>query len=255
MDDSGLSVGAALAALAEQPGTNPAQLVHRFPSAYLGPEYSNAEIETAIQASDCKARYEPEIHKTIASLLAQGSVVARFTGRMEYGPRALGHRTIMYQTTDPSVNDWLNKRLSRTEFMPFAPATLVEHADRCYLNLEGARDSARFMTVTFDCTDEMKALSPSVVHVDGTARPQLVDAETSPDFYGILTEYYALTGIPSLINTSFNMHEEPIVCTPEDALRSFQQGNLDILAIGNWIVANTDPEDVEMQSETANKVD
>jgi carbamoyltransferase len=77
-----------------------------------------------------------------------------------------------------------------------------------------------------------------VVHVDGTARPQIIDADTAPDFYKILNAYYRLTGIPSLINTSFNMHGEPIVCTPEDALRSFQQGNLDYLAIGNWLVAN-----------------
>ena len=122
--------------------------------------------------------------------------------------------------------------------MPFAPATLIEHACDCYLNLDGAEDPARFMTVTFDCTPEMQAMSPSVVHVDGTARPQLVDPETSPDFHGILTAYYDLTGIPSLINTSFNMHEEPIVCTPEDAIRSFQRGNLDYLAIGNWLLPN-----------------
>ena len=123
--------------------------------------------------------------------------------------------------------------------MPFAPATLVEHAHSCYKNLQGAEDPARFMTVTFDCTDSMQHMSPSVVHVDGTARPQIVDPETSPDFYKILNAYYRLTGIPSLINTSFNMHEEPIVCSPEDAIRSFQQGNLDYLAIGNWLLVNS----------------
>jgi carbamoyltransferase len=93
------------------------------------------------------------------------------------------------------------------------------------------------MTITFNCTPTMRKTSPGVVHVDGTARPQLIDRETAPDFYHILTEYHRLTGIPSLINTSFNLHEEPIVCTPSDALRSFQQGNLDYLAIGNWLVS------------------
>ena len=239
MDDSGLAVGAAFAAFVEQPGCNPTQLIQRLPNVYLGCAYSNREIKNAIQSSGCEGRHEPEIHQTIANLLAQGSVVARFNGGMEYGPRALGHRTIMYQTTDPSVNDWLNKRLDRTEFMPFAPATLVEHAHSCYKNLQGAEDPARFMTITFDCTDSMQQMSPSVVHVDGTARPQLVDPETSPDFHKILTAYYSLTGIPSLINTSFNMHEEPIVCSPEDAIRSFQQGNLDYLAIGNWLLVNS----------------
>jgi carbamoyltransferase len=205
---------------------------------YFGPGYTDDEIGQAIQVAGCQAQYDPAVHKTIANLLAQGHVVARFTGRMEYGPRALGHRSILYQTTDPSVNDWLNERLHRTEFMPFAPATLVEQADQCYVGLEGARDPARFMTITFDCTPQMRAQSPGVVHVDGTARPQLIDADTAPDFYQILGAYHQITGIPSLINTSFNMHEEPIVCTPEDALRSFQQGNLDYLAIGNWLVTN-----------------
>jgi carbamoyltransferase len=101
-------------------------------------------------------------------------------------------------------------------------------------------DPARFMTITFNCTAAMQATSPGVVHVDGTARPQLIDAVTAPDFHAILDAYHRLTGIPSLINTSYNMHEEPIVCSPEDALRSFKQGNLEYLAIGNWLIANPD---------------
>jgi carbamoyltransferase len=165
--------------------------------------------------------------------------VARFAGRMEYGPRALGHRSILYQTSDPSVNAWLNHNLKRTEFMPFAPATLAQHAGQCYARLMGAEDSARFMTITFDCTPAMRAASPGVVHVDGTARPQLVDAETAPDFHAILSAYHRRTGVPSLINTSFNLHGEPIVCTPADAVRSFQQGNLDYLAIGPYLVSNS----------------
>lgn len=237
MDDSGLAVGGALAACSGQPGSDPARLIQHLPNVYLGPAYTQAEIEQALHAFGYPLCYEPAIQEKIAALLAQGAVVARFTGRMEYGPRALGHRSILYQTTDPSVNDWLNKRLKRTEFMPFAPATLVEYAHDCYERLQGAEDSARFMTTTFDCTPAMRATSPGVVHVDGTARPQLVDAETAPDFYAILKAYHRLTGIPSLINTSFNMHEEPIVCSPEDALRSFQQGDLDYLAISNYLVA------------------
>ena len=92
------------------------------------------------------------------------------------------------------------------------------------------------MTLTFDCTEAMKRDCPAAVHVDGTARPQLVSGETSPGFHRLLTEYYKLTGIPSVINTSFNMHEEPIVCSPDDAIRAFLQGNLDYLAIGEFLV-------------------
>jgi carbamoyltransferase len=238
MDDSGLAVGGAFAALADEPGKDPARLMQYLNNVYFGTSYSDEEIRQCIETFGYQAAYDENITDTIADLLAQGRVVARFTGRMEYGPRALGHRSILYQTTDPSINDWLNAHLLRTEFMPFAPATLLEYADECFEGLDGARDSARFMTITFNCTEKMRAQSPGVVHVDGTARPQIIDPQTSPDFYKILTAYHQRTGIPSLINTSFNMHGEPIVCTPEDALRSFNQGKLDYLAIGNWLVTN-----------------
>jgi carbamoyltransferase len=122
--------------------------------------------------------------------------------------------------------------------MPFAPATLDEHRDACYQNVDGAEFAAQFMTVTFDCTARMKADSPAAVHVDGTARPQLVTASSNPSFHKVISEYHRLTGIPSVINTSFNMHEEPIVCSPDDAIRAFLQGNLDYLAIGDSLAAH-----------------
>ena len=238
MDDSGLAVGGALAALADDSSIDPKSLSQRLKNVYFGTSYGDDEIRKSIEAFGFEATYESNITDVIARLLAEGHVVARFTGRMEYGPRALGHRSILYQTTDPSINDWLNERLLRTEFMPFAPATLQEQADECFEGLDGARDSARYMTITFNCTEKMRAQSPGVVHVDGTARPQILDPETAPDFYRIAVAYHKLTGIPSLINTSFNMHGEPIVCTPDDALRSFRDGRLDYLAIGDWLVAN-----------------
>jgi carbamoyltransferase len=235
MDDSGLAVGGALIASAEEAQTDPSCLSQRLKNVYFGTSYGDQEIEEAIKKFGFQATYEPHITDVIAKLLAEGHVVARFTGRMEYGPRALGHRSILYQTTDPSINDWLNAHLLRTEFMPFAPATLLEYADECYEGLDGARDSARFMTITFNCTEKMRAQSPGVVHVDGTARPQILDPETAPDFYEILTEYHKLTGIPSLINTSFNMHGEPIVCTPEDALAILQSRQTCLLS--DWKLA------------------
>jgi carbamoyltransferase len=160
---------------------------------------------------------------------------------MEYGPRALGNRSILYQPNDPSVNDWLNKALRRTEFMPFAPSTLEEEAERCFLRLAGAERTARFMTITFQCTDWMKEACAGVVHVDGTARPQLVRRGDNPDYHAIIEEYRRLTGVPTVINTSFNMHEEPIVCSPEDAIRAFKLGHLDYLAIGGFLARNPAP--------------
>ena len=234
MDDSGLAVGAALQSHAKQSGGRLAPV--RLPNAYLGPEFSNAEIAAALAEAGLMSSREGRIQEAISERLAAGAVVARFHGRMEYGPRALGNRSLLYQPTDPSVNDWLNERLQRTEFMPFAPATLAEQADDCYEQLEGARDAARFMTITLDCTVKMRDACPGVVHVDGTARPQLVDADTSPDLYAILSAYHARTGLPALINTSFNLHEEPIVCTPGDAIRAFLQGRIDYLAIGDHLI-------------------
>jgi carbamoyltransferase len=231
MGDGGCGTGAALLQFAGSAETRT-----RLQDVYLGPEFSAEEIAEALNRAHLPfTEYKP-VEPKIAMLLAAGKVVARFDGRMEYGPRALGHRSILYHAKEPAVNQWLNQRLGRTEFMPFAPATLYEHRDACYLHMKGAEYAAEFMTLTFDCTDAMKRDCPAAVHVDGTARPQLVSAEGSPGFHRILTEYYKLAGIPSVINTSFNMHEEPIVCTPDDAIRAFMQGNLDYLAIGNFLV-------------------
>ena len=242
MDDSGLSVGSALAAAVDHAAMDLTDLNRPLSDVYFGPAYSEAEVRDEIEKAGLSAHAvrSDQVQEDIAALLADGYVVSRFTGRMEYGPRALGNRTILYQTTDPSVNDWLNENLDRTEFMPFAPATLLAYAQDCYEGLAGAEYPARFMTITFNCTEKMKKESPGVVHVDGTARPQLIDENTAPDFYRILQAYHRLTGIPSLINTSFNMHGEPIVCSPADALRSFRQGNLDYLAIENYLVRHPD---------------
>ena len=120
--------------------------------------------------------------------------------------------------------------------MPFAPVTLSEDADKCYLELEKFKLAAQFMTVTLPVTSYMKEKMPAAVHVDDTARPQIIDRETNPVYYDALKEYKRLTGYPSIINTSFNMHEEPIVCTPTEALKAFKESGLDSLAIGNYIV-------------------
>lgn len=235
MGDEGLALGAAFAVAAKQDMNVRSTALE---DVYLGPDFTDHEIEKALEGAGMPAQYVGDVERNIAELLARGRVVARFDGRMEYGPRALGNRSILYQATDPTVNDWLNKRLRRTEFMPFAPVTLEEFADQCYLGLNGARQAARFMTITANCTDWMKQHCPAVVHVDGTARPQLLARKTNPGYYRILDEYRKLTGLPTLINTSFNLHEEPIVCSPSDALRSFSEGELDYLALGNYLVAN-----------------
>jgi carbamoyltransferase len=181
-----------------------------------------------------------DIEQRVAGLIADGHVVARCDGPMEFGPRALGSRSILYKATEPDVNQWLNDRLGRSEFMPFAPATRIEDAADCYKGIDGGLEAAQYMTMTFDCTDLMRSESPAAVHVDGSARPQIIWREQYPGFHGIITEYKKLTGCRSVINTSFNMHEEPIVRTAEDAVRAFAAGRLPYLALGNFLVENNE---------------
>ncbi len=242
MDDCGLSLGAAYVHLRETTDVRP----HRVPHMFLGPGYGEDEIQEALESAGVRYERPSDPAALVARLLADGKVVGRFDGRMEFGPRALGNRSILYGARDPSVNTWLNKRLSRTEFMPFAPATLAEEADRCYAGLDGCRHAAEFMTITFDCTEYMKESCPAVVHVDGTARAQLVTHEANPGLHEIIAEYRKITGIATVVNTSFNMHESPIVLSPVDAVRTFQDGRLDCLAIGPF-VAEADRDAPAMQ--------
>jgi carbamoyltransferase len=233
MADGGLCYGAAQYVYRKKAQD---KLCSKIDNVYWGPDYSDQEIERELKGSNLVYSKPIDIIDKIAEQLSMKKVIGHFYGRMEFGPRSLGNRSILYSTQDSSVNDWLNQRLNRSEFMPFAPATLLEKADECYVGWQGAEFSAEFMTITFSCTEQMQQQSPAVVHVDGTARPQLVSEKTNLRFYQIIKRYYKKTGIPSIVNTSFNMHEEPIVCTPKDAIRSFLDGKLDCLAIGNFFV-------------------
>ena len=235
MSDEGLPVGAAIALNYSLGGKKYDCHSNTMEHVYLGPEYSEEEIATELEKRQANYSKPENLERAVAERLAEGAVVARFNGRMEYGPRALGNRTILYQATDSSVKYWLNDALKRTEFMPFAPIVMDEYAEKCFEGLDGARDTARFMTITFYCTEWMREKCPGVVHIDNTARPQLVDEEDNPGMYRILSEYNKITGLPVLINTSFNMHEEPIVCSPYDAIRAFELGHLDYLAIGPFL--------------------
>jgi len=236
MGDGGLAAGGAFAAIAEKLDHIHKPTTYRLPNVYFGLEYTNEEIESILKSEFNSYEKPKHIARKIAQLLQSGKVIAHFNGRMEFGPRSLGNRSILYNTTDPSVNHWLNEQLNRTEFMPFAPVTLSEYAKKCYKNIEGSEYSSEFMTITYECTDFMKKCSPAAVHIDGTARPQLINEKINKRYYDILKENFILSNIPSLINTSFNIHEEPIVCSPKDAVRAFKLGNLDYLAIGDFLV-------------------
>jgi carbamoyltransferase len=236
MADEGTGFGAAILAARQERPFSP----YRLEDVYLGPDFSQSEIRAALEQAGLAYEELPHgrLEAKLGELLDDGYIIARYQGRMEFGPRALGNRSILYHARDPAANDWLNKQLRRSEFMPFAPVTLVEHAHSCYEGLTGAEHTSQFMTMTFDAKKAMREQSPACVHVDGTARPQLVTKETNASLHATLDAYHARSGIPSIINTSFNMHEEPIICTPTEAVRAFLTAHLDALAIGDYLAIN-----------------
>lgn len=237
MSDAGQALGAAQYAYNQELKKQGKYLPSKcLKNVYFGSGYSDEEIKYCLDKQNIKYCYYDDIERKIARLLADKKIVARYNGRMEYGPRALGNRSILFHAGDKTANDWLNSRLKRTEFMPFAPSVLMEDRFEYFLNIQGAEYTAEFMTITFNCTNKMKQECPAVVHIDGTARPNFVSKETNPSYYRIIKEYKNITGIGVILNTSFNMHEEPIVCTPEEAIRAFKQSGLDYLAISCYLV-------------------
>ncbi len=226
MGDGGLALGTAVS-------------VHKqnlaLSSLYLGSNiksYSetNHELELIYSGED--------FHELIARMIAEKKIVAIARGRMEYGPRALGNRSILYSAKDTHVNQWLNKMLNRTEFMPFAPTCRDVDCKRNFL-LDLPIDRYKHMTVTCDVTEFCKETAPAVVHVDGTARPQIVFRDDNPDLYKILECYSQYVDNPVVVNTSFNMHEEPIVRTEQEAISALKRSNIDYLLLGNQLYRNS----------------
>jgi len=227
MGDGGLGVGAIFTHLSN---------CKKLDSLYLGNEYTDEFIKYVLDKSKINYSIPTNLAKTVASLLSKNNVVVLFQGKMEFGPRALGNRSLLYRPDDPKVNDWLNKKLNRTEFMPFAPVVLIEDAKKCFKKININSQPAKHMIMTYECTDWMKKNCPGVVHIDGSARPQLIDKKVNPVYYNIVKEFKKITGLPCIINTSFNMHEEPIVCSPKDAIRAFMDSKLDYMVMNKYLI-------------------
>ena len=239
MGDGGLAAGAALLFHHDRREKRVLRYVHRpWDHMYLGPAFAERETEAALAGAGLEYRQPANIARDVARALVAGQVVALFQGRMEYGPRALGNRSLLAAAVDPTMPERLNGRLGRTEFMPFAPVVLEEHAHYWFPGWKPTCVASRFMTITYDVEPGLGQRILAVVHVDGTARPQVVGRNDNRLLHAILECYRAFTGIPILINTSFNMHEEPLVCSPSDAVHAFTRGAADVLAInGYWVEA------------------
>jgi carbamoyltransferase len=231
--DSGAAIGAALYAYynaLDQP-----RIVTREYDTCLGPCFTNGEIRAALDAR--RLRYEQldscELARRTARLIHQDIIVGWFQGRMEFGPRALGNRSIVANPCNPRMKDILNGRVKRREdFRPFAPAVLAEAATD-FFDLPGP---SPFMLMAPQVRKERAEQVPAVTHVDGSARAQTVTERLNPRFYRLISEFAKLSGVPVLINTSFNIRGEPIVCTPDDAINCFLGTDIDFLAIGDYLV-------------------
>lgn len=237
MGDGGLSLGAAMLMhheLRETSGIGYTQ--EPLDHVYLGSSYSEEVIEKELREFNCKFSKPLNISEVAAKALAANKIVAVFQGKMEYGPRALGNRSLLVSATDKKTHHDLNTRLNRSEIMPFAPIIMEEYAPIWLDNWDVNQIASRFMTITYDMNKKLSLKVPATVHVDGTVRPQVIGRDDNSLVHEILTYYNDLTGIPLVINTSFNMHEEPIVCSPRDAIETFKRGAADLMLIGPYLV-------------------
>lgn len=234
-NDAGGALGAAALAVMERKQRHGSLFRQALKHAYWGPSYSNKQIAqvlhaAGIQFTDCRGDEEALVRQT-AQRLAQGNIIGWMQGRMEFGPRALGNRSILADPRDANMRDKINSLVKKREaFRPFAPVTLESTASRFF----ATGHPQPFMLET--CAVTHDAPLPAITHVDGSARLQTVNARTNARLSALLEAFGAITGLPVLLNTSFNVNKEPIVCSPEDALKCFVTAKLDCLVMGDFIV-------------------
>lgn len=228
-NDAGLALGAALE-LSARLGDSPNYVMEHT---YLGPSFSNHEIQEALKKRNLSSEYHEEVEGATADLLVEGQKVGWFQGKMEAGPRALGKRSILADPRDPGMKDRINRRVKfREGFRPFCPS-VIDEAKGDFL--EDAHSSP-FMTIAFKARDKYVRTVPSVIHVDGSVRPQTVKEETNPRFHKLLCLFGFRSGVPIVLNMSLNVRGEPICCSPDDAISCFLRTDMDALVLGNHLI-------------------
>jgi carbamoyltransferase len=228
--DDGVALGAALAPFLDGGQRLPLKAMRH---AYLGPSFDDAAIEAALNTYKIRYTRLSDPAATAAEFLSQGKILGWYQGRMEFGPRALGNRSILADPRDPQMNIKVNNAVKFREWWrPFAPSFKKEAAPEY---LESAYDSP-FMILTAQVRPEKRSVIPSVAHVDGSARPQTVEKEINPLYYRLIDEFGKRTGVPVIMNTSFNLRGEAIVHTPTDAIRTFFSSGMDALVLGSFLV-------------------
>jgi len=228
--DDGVALGAALAPYLDSGGQLPNKAMRH---AYFGPEFEDEAIESALRTYKLKYTRASDVAVAAAELLAKGKILGWFQGRMEFGPRALGSRSILADPRDPEMNAKVNNAVKFREWWrPFAPSMKKEAAAEF---VESATDSP-FMILTAQVKPKKRSVIPAVTHVDGSARPQTVEKQINPLFWRLIDDFGARTGVPVVLNTSFNLRGEAIVHTPTDAIRTFFSSGMDVLVVGSFVV-------------------
>jgi carbamoyltransferase len=244
--DSGAALGAAFYVYNSVLGR---PRVHRMDHACLGPGFTEDEIGAVLrqnQAAFERIADEAELLRRTAELVAGGKVIGWFQGRMEFGPRALGARSLVADARNPKMKDIINAKVKfREAFRPFAPSVLKEHAHE-WFDMPAGMD-APFMLLVPEVLRDVRAKIPAVTHQDGTGRVQTVTEEHNGRYYRLIKEFQSQTGVPIVINTSFNVRGEPIVCTPQDAYNTYLNTGIDVLVMGNYLVT-TKPGDVDYEA-------
>jgi carbamoyltransferase len=229
--DAGCSLGAALMIWHQTLG-NPRKFVMNH--SYWGPKFSNEECQKALDEAGLKYETLPDdvLLPKLAKMISEGAIIGWFNGRMEWGPRALGARSFVADPRDANLREALNHKVKLREwFRPLAPSMLEENGREVF----GKEHHDPFMITVIEVAEDYKSKIPAVVHVDGTARPQMVSKKTNPRYWNLINEFKKITGIPMLLNTSFNV-QEPIVCSPQDAINTFKNANFDALVLENNLV-------------------
>lgn len=228
--DNGTCIGAAACTLAK---VSPESACAHHDDPFTGTEFTSSEIEQTLAAAKIAYKKSPDICAEVAEILSQNKIVGWFQGRMEFGPRALGNRSILANPASTEMKDKINAEVKHREvFRPFAPSVLAERSREYFdINVD-----VPFMLKVCEVHPHMRSKIPAVVHVDGTARLQTVHQNTNPRYYSLISNLEKHTGHPVVLNTSFNVMGEPIVHTPEQALRCFFSTGIDVLAIGDYII-------------------
>jgi carbamoyltransferase len=233
--DAGTAQGAAFA-YGQQVATPGLRGGPQLRDAYLGPAFSDAAMEEGLRRRKLSFEVCDDPAATAAQLLGSGLIVAWFQGRMEFGPRALGNRSLLADPRQADTREVLNYKVKHREpFRPFAPSVLAEHADE-WFELAQPSDSYAYMSFACPVRPGFSARIPAVVHRDGTARVQIVNREANPLFHRLISRFHETAGVPLVLNTSFN---EPIVCTPDDAISTFLATRIDALVLGPYLVRRT----------------